>query len=237
MSAALQLYEPLLQYLCRVNRLARNGASLPYGEVRGQVMQLLAQAEVEAEDDPPLRDQCRALHTPVKYFVDDLIAQSPLPFAKRWHENRLGYEKDGLAGDEAFFDYLDRSLAEPPSPGLAERHLVYYVCLGLGFEGFYFNNPEKLRSYMKALMASVRPFLIDDTALRLVPQAYQFTDQRDFTRPPKVKRALLLGGAAALLSTGVPVYFWMADRIVQSEDKELRWIRESHQGDSIRSVP
>ena len=227
---ALRLYEPLLLYVCKVNRLVRNGVPLSFGQVRGEVLGLLGEADAKAEDDPVLRDYHRALRAPVTYFIDDLFAQGRYSFASRWHENRLGYVKDGLAGDEAFFDYLDEAIRKPPSEALSEQLLVYYTCLGLGFEGFYFNQPDRLRQYMKALEPAVRHYLVDDGVPRLVPQAYEYTDQRDFVRPPELKKALLLAGVLCLLLAGIPLFCYLARQILASEDPALRQIYESHQG-------
>jgi type VI protein secretion system component VasF len=227
---ALKLYEPLLNYVCKVNRLVRNGVPLSFGQVRGEVLGLLGDADEKAENDPILRDHHRTLRAPITYFIDDVFAQGRYPFANRWHEARIGYVKDGLAGDEAFFDYLDEALRQPPSETLSERLLVYYTCLGLGFEGFYFNQPDRLRQYMKALEPAIRHYLVDDGVPRLVPQAYEYTDQRDFVRPPELKKALLLAGVLCLLLAGIPLFMYLAQQILQNEDPALRQIYESHQG-------
>jgi type VI protein secretion system component VasF len=227
---ALRLYEPLLLYVCKVNRLMRNGVPLAFGQVRGEVLGLLGDADAQAETDPILRDHHRALRAPITYFIDDIFAQGRYSFASRWHENRLGYVKDGLAGDEAFFDYLDAALKQPPSESLSERLLVYYTCLGLGFEGFYFNQPDRLRQYMKALEPGIRHLLVDDSAPRLVPQAYEHTDQRDFVRPPELKKSLILAGVLCLLLAGIPLFLWLSRQILQNEDPALKQIYESHQG-------
>lgn len=231
---ALLLYEPLFQYLCQVNRWARVGAPLSYGMVRTKVTGILAEIEKKASEDPHLTDHVRHLKTPVNYFVDDMISQNPkLSFATRWHEERLGYEKDALTGDEAFFkNHLDKELSQQPSKPLAERLLVYYVCLGLGFQGYFFNEPDKLREYMRRILPSIRHWLVENTAEQLMPQAYQHTDTRDFVRPPELKKSLLLAGVCCLLLAGLPLYALLAHHLVGTLEKQrhLREINESHQG-------
>ncbi len=231
---ALQLYEPLFQYLCRLNRLARGGYQPAYADVRREVMGHLADAAMQAEDDPALRDHLRALKTPINYIVDGLIVQNKLlAFRMRWHEERLGFRKDGLAGDEAFFsEHLDPALKEAPTEAGAERLLVYYVALGLGFQGFYFHSPEKLRAYMKSMQPAVRHWLVEDRVDLLVPQAYEFTDRRDLARPPQLRASLLVAGLVALILSAVPLYWWLARTVIQRADEQihLREIDESHQG-------
>jgi len=231
---ALALYEPLFQYLCQLNRLARGGYIPSYAEVRRETMGHLAEISMKAEEDPGLRDHVRALKTPVNYIVDGLIVQNRLlPFRTRWHEERLGFRKDGLAGDEAFFtEHLDPALKESPTAAGAERMLVYYVALGLGFQGLFFNSPEKLRNYMKALQPAVRHWLVEDRVDLLVPQAYEHLDRRDLARPPKLQTGILLAGLVALLLSAVPLYWWLARTVIHRADEQihLREIGESHQG-------
>jgi len=78
------------------------------------------------------------------------------PFSEQWHENRLGYE-DSRDGDQAFFDYLDNALNEPPSPQSAERLQVYHTCLGLGFQGI--KTPDEIKKLMERIAPRVQHFL------------------------------------------------------------------------------
>jgi type VI protein secretion system component VasF len=231
---ALLLYDPLLQYLCEVNRLARSGAPLSYGDVRGKVIALLSAIEQKASNDLALQDHVRHLKTPVNYFVDDVIVQNTrIPFAKRWHGERLGFVRDGLAGDEAFFkNHLDQELQQAPSKTLAERLLVYYVCLGLGFQGYYFNDSQRLKAYMRQIHPAIRQWLVESNVDKLMPQAYQNTDTRDFVRPPELRNSILLAGLVSLLLAGLPLYAWLARSLVDSlqQQTHLREINESHQG-------
>ena len=57
---------------------------------------------------------------PLIFFVDSLISESTLPFAAEWNRKRLAYERNELAGDEKFFDFLDETLAEK-GPDADER--------------------------------------------------------------------------------------------------------------------
>lgn len=234
------LYEPLMQYLCQVNRLAKSGAPLGYGDVRGRIVELLQDVHRRAEDDASLMEHMRALDAPVKFFVDDVIAQNPrISFSKRWHAERLGFAENGLAGDEAFFvNHLDPELESPPSQKIAERLLVYYVCLGLGFQGYFFNEPERLRGYIKRILPAVRPWLVESGVERLVPQAYEHTDTRDFVRPPELRSSLLLAGVFSLLLAGFPLYAWLAKSLVEKLETQvhLREISESYQGTSVEEA-
>ncbi len=231
---ALLLFEPLFQYLCEVNRLSRHGRPRDYAIVRKDVVSKISEISDQAEADPELREHLRVLKTPVTFALDDLIVENRnLPWWNIWHNNRLGFVKDGLAGSEAFFkEYLDPALKAAPSLEGAERMLVYYVCLGLGFQGYLFDRPEKLKEYMKAMKPAVAQWLVHDRVEHLLPQAYQFTNRRDLAKPPELKRALLFAGIVAILLAGLPLYWWMANDLINQTERNinLREINESNQG-------
>jgi hypothetical protein len=63
-----------------------------------------------------------------------------------------------------------------------------------------------------------------------VPQAYEYTDLRDFVRPPELRKALLLAGVLCLLLAGIPLFLYLGKQILANEDPALRQIFESHQG-------
>ena len=149
---------------------------------------------------------------------------------KKWHANRLGYHSDGLAGDEAFFDYLDQTLALSHSEEVAERLVVYYLCIGLGFQGFYFNQPNKLREYMRSIQARSQYIMGLEGINKLVPQAYEHTNTKDFVRPPKENGILLLLALLFLLLTAVSLYFVMYNSIRKEISPDMYKIIQAHQG-------
>src|SRR5207249_3023762 len=102
-----------------------------------------------------LASQLKKVELPLTFFVDSLIAESSLPFAAQWNQNRLAYDRNELAGDEKFFDLLDEDLKDQ-SEEASERLAVFYVCLGLGFSGIYFRQPELLRKNMLTIAPRIR---------------------------------------------------------------------------------
>ena len=231
---ALLLFEPLFQYVCEVNRLSRNGFPREYAEVRKEILNRMSEISDRADADVELREHFRVLKTPVIFAIDDLLVENRnLPWWRLWNDKRLGFVKDGLAGSEAFFvEYLDPALKAAPSLEGAEQMLVYYVCLGIGFQGYLFDQPEKLRAYMKAMRPAVAQWLVDDRVEHLLPQAYLYTNRRELARPPELKWALLLAGVVAILLMGLPLYWWMATDLINQMERniDLREINESNQG-------
>ena len=181
----LDLYEPLFQYICVLNRMSRKGAaeSVEYGVVRAKVTSLLESAKTEARADLLLTTQVGKLELPVVFFVDSMIAESNLQCAGQWHRNRLAFASNQLAGDEKFFDLLEETLADS-SKEATDRLTIYYVCLGLGFAGWYSGQPEYLRKKMEVIAKRISGAMDRDRVTRICPEAYQHLDARNLIEPP-----------------------------------------------------
>lgn len=170
-----ELCEPLFQYVCRLNRSARRGASIAQGTVRAELHALFAQMKDKAAQTPGMTEQYERVRLPLVYFVDFMIKESSLSFAKKWQE--LAFEEEKFAGDEDFFEILEQTLADQ-SALANERLAVFYTAVGLGMAGIYIRQPEKLRSYMNEMWARLRPKYGGDETARICPEAYENVDTR-----------------------------------------------------------
>jgi type VI secretion system protein ImpK len=209
----LELTEPLFQYVCRLNRLARKSGVVPTGEtafftkhpgagasparpsldyavVRGDIKAILEDMQQKADKDVRLAGQLKKVELPLLFCVDSLISESALAFASEWNKNRLAYERNELAGDEKFFDLLEADLKDS-SDEASERLAVFYVCCGLGFTGIYFKQPELLRKNMLTIAPRIRRWLDADESARICLDAYEGVDTRDLTERPSRKLMLV----------------------------------------------
>lgn len=226
----LELCEPLFQYIARLNRAGRKGGQFDYTAARSEVKHLLEQVGSRAAGDPRLKPQAKAVELPLIFFVDSMLAESTLPFAAEWNKKRLGYERNELAGDEKFFDLLEETLKDP-SDEASERLVIYYTCLGLGFTGWYFGQPEYLRKKMLEMAARLRRHIESDETMRICPEAYEHTDTRDLIEPPaRNLGAIAIAFVVLMLTTIVANYylFQKASReltdslaVVLAQDKNL----------------
>jgi len=196
----LELTEPLLQYICRLNRSARKGGSYEPARVRSEIDALFEEMRAKASADANLTSQYDKVEMPLIFFVDFMVKESSLPFARQWKE--LAYERNELAGDEKFFDLLDETLADP-SQAATGRLAVYYVCMGLGFTGWYTGQPEYLRKKMLEISARIRQMMDVDEASRICPEAYENVDTSDLIQPPGMK---LLGIFLALAGMIIVIF-------------------------------
>ena len=188
------LCEPLFLHVCRLNRSARKGATSDYRQARSEIEAILADMRSAALSTPGLSEQFERIEVALIFFVDSMIAESQLPFAAEWHENRLAYDRHERAGDEKFFDILEETLVDK-SQAATERLGVLYTGLGLGFTGWYAGQHTHLRRKMSEAASRLRREMDPDEAAKICPQAYEHTDTRVLTEPPGAK---LLGIAIAL---------------------------------------
>ncbi len=189
----LEACEPLFQYVCRLSRSARKGATPDPAVVRAEIRQLLGELTSTLRGTRELSVHADKIELPLIYFVDYTIKESSLPWARDWKE--LAFERDRFAGDQEFFDLLEQELSDP-SEQATERLGVYYTCLGLGFQGFFVGQPEYLRRKMTEIHARIRGRVDADQAARICPEAYEHTDTSDLVTPPSRS---LAGVAIALL--------------------------------------
>jgi type IV/VI secretion system ImpK/VasF family protein len=205
----LEVCEPLFQYICRLNRAGRKGASFEFASVRSEVLGLLEEAKSRAASDFKLAAQYKAVELPLIFFVDAMIAESKLPWAKKWGNDRLAFKRDELAGDEKFFDLLDATMKDP-SDEASERLTVFFTCLGLGFTGFYFSQPEYLRQKMQDIALRIRGYVESNSQARICPEAYERTDTRDLVEPPtgRVWLMLVIFLICAVTALGCNMYFF-----------------------------
>lgn len=203
----LELTEPLFQYVCRLNRVGRKsgtaakgdtttftvkgatlprGMSLDYAVVRNDLKALFEELHQKAAKDFRLSSQIKKMELPLMFFVDSMISESSLPFAAQWNQNRLAYERGEMAGDEKFFDLLEEDKKDQ-SDEASERLAIFYVCIGLGFSGIYFRQPEFLKNTMFAIAPRIRRSIDADEMAKICPDAYEHVDTRDLTEPPSRK--------------------------------------------------
>jgi type IV/VI secretion system ImpK/VasF family protein len=179
----LDLYEDLFQYLCRLNRMAKTQAQSDYARIRAEVKELLDSILRHASSDIRLLNQAKRLELPTLFFVDNLVCTSRLKFALQWAENRLARERNELAGDEKFFDFLNDDLKDP-SEEAAERLAVFYSFLGLGFSGMYQGQPDKIRVYVEQMFPRIRQWIDSDPRAKITEEAYRHTNDSVLTEPP-----------------------------------------------------
>ncbi|MBL8760285.1 MAG: DotU family type IV/VI secretion system protein [Phycisphaerae bacterium] len=179
MATLVETCEPLFQYICRLNRLGRKGGLVDAGQVRSELRSMLSEVKLRAEGSG-LGEQFAKVRLPLIYFVDFMVRESALPFARTW-KHLQEEELKRIAGDQDFFVQLDETLSEQ-GEAANQRLAVFYSCLALGFTGMYTgqaDGPMFLRKKMLEIAARIRPMMDAEENSRICPEAYQKVDTRE----------------------------------------------------------
>ncbi len=171
--------EPFFLYVCRLNSAARKGVSLDERHIRSQLEQELDDLRSRATasgNASSLRRQVELIERPLIYFFDSMMIRSPV--GSRWRE--LSVERGWRGYEQDFFVILDETLRENDEEATA-RLEIFFTCLGLGFEGFFEGQPEKIAEYKNDISRRLRADRLIDSSLsnRLCPEAYESTDTSD----------------------------------------------------------
>lgn len=207
-----EVFEPVFQHACRLNRLGRKGGVADMGQVRAELKGLLADAKARAER-AGLGSWHAEVEPAVVYFLDFMVKEGKQPWAASW--NDLAYERGRRSGYSDFFNMLDEALADPRE-GATEKIAVFFTCVGLGFTGMHHGEPEVLKRKMLEMAARLRGTMDTDLGQRLTPGAYEQTNRK----PLEIETAPTLVGlgiAAALMVVGVVVanvlsYGWATEK-------------------------
>ncbi len=179
MATLVEICEPLFQYICRLNRLGRKGGLVDASQVRNELRAMLADVKLRAEG-AGLGEPFGKVRLPLIYFMDYMVRESALPFARSW-KHLQEEELKRIAGDQDFFVQLDETLAEQ-GDGANQRLAVFYNCLALGFKGMYTgqsDGPNFLRKKMLEIAARIRPLMDAEENARICPEAYEHVDKRE----------------------------------------------------------
>lgn len=205
----LQLCEPTFLYICKVNRILRNGGKLPLETVQADVADLRENISAAlAQEDAALNDQYQSIELSLVYFIDSMLVSSGLT---DWNSHRIAVrEFNRRAGDNEFFDFLADAEAEGGDSANA-RLAFYYCCIGLGYTGMYEDDVDKLHEIMRRLEPRVRPYMDRDVLSRITPEAYSH-NLEIIVSPDTAPRyigvvVLATGTIVAILITVVYLYF------------------------------
>jgi type VI protein secretion system component VasF len=230
------LCQPLFQYVCRLNRSARQHRAASPVQVRTDIKSILAEARSRAASGgsvpggPAMSEQWKRVEPVLLFFVDFMIRSSTLPYAMKWDD--LAREFNGeMAGDEKFFDLLDVALADRSEAG-ADRVQVFYTCLGLGFTGFNTGQPEMLRRLMLDCSTHIRNNIDADGSGKICPDAYENVNTADLIESPgKSVIGVVIALAGMVIVLFVANWLWFHNS-VEKLHKEVHDLSGQIQPDS-----
>lgn len=138
------LCRPLIRLLCEYWCFAKAGAPVDAESFKRKIQICLSEIQTACENDPNLKREFSRIERPLIFFVDYTIKEGSFPFSREWREMARDYNE--LSGDEKFFDLLAENLDDPEASG---RLLIFYLLMGLGFDGCYRGNADYVERRMK----------------------------------------------------------------------------------------
>ena len=205
----IELCEPAFQYVCWLNHIVRNGGEIEYTRLRGDIKEILDNIAYKAEGDSVLNAKYEKVKMPLIFFIDSMLVESGVGCASQLDSNRLSYDFNELAGDEAFFDYLDRAIEQADSED-PEVLAFYYICLGLGFTGFYLGQSELLRQKMSIIQPRIHHLGNFDLTSKFCQKAYESVNTANLVERPTSRIfgiAILFAGLTIVVFLAVIIAF------------------------------
>lgn len=197
-----QLVGPIFQYVIDFPRRLADGENPALTELRSDLVALLTEAEQRASTRDLAADFAPARYALI-YWVDEILINSTWSHALEWREHILEWEyyRERLGGEE-FFEKARQAEGLTRTEPLE----VFFLCVALGFQGKYANNPAELgrwaaRVYERVASASQQAdrFLPDNpTEAELGP-----------LRPLPGKSALLSVSVLVSVTTLVTLAFFL----------------------------
>lgn len=217
----LELCEPLFQYVCRLLRLARMGRTMEMNKVRSEVTRIFSDMKASASISAELTTQYEKVELPLIFFIDFMVKESKLSFARDWLE--LGRERNELAGDEKFFDLLDVELADP-SDAATQRLVIFYTCISLGFTGIYAGQPKNIQRLILRISARISDMMDADENSYICPEVYESVDSRDFIHPPGKKLVVIGIVVTGLIIVWIIAYWCLFRSASREMEKSIETI-------------
>ena len=219
-----ELVEPVLQQVCRLNRLARKGAAIDLSVVRSELRSAVNDARAKAAADPELMRGFEAVEPSVLVFIDAMVRSMRAGFAGVWKP--LAPERGVESTVKVFEEALERAIADD-TPGSSERLAVLAEILELGLPGAYGGNRETGAKKLAEVLPRLGGLAEIDQTERVCPEAYRNVDVRKLALPPVRSLTSVAIAAVGMIAVVVAAYFMMFARSSGELRTTLQQIKDS----------
>ncbi len=156
MNQLLETCRPLLKRICEYWSFHRRGVEIPEVQVRSDLLNEFAAIEERCKNDPALAAEFREIELPLMFFIDYTIKEGNFQYSNSWKELARGYNE--FSGDEKFFELLEKTMQSEHATHQKSNLLeLYYVMLGLGFDGIYKSDQSRVVNEMHSCLDELPP--------------------------------------------------------------------------------
>jgi type VI protein secretion system component VasF len=186
-----RICNPVFLRICEYWQLSCITNYVEKEKFRRDIIKCLGDAKKNAERDPQLAREYGWIEKPLVFFIDYMVKEGRFPFRQEWLELSRNYNE--LSGDEKFFDLLSETLSYPE---FQNSVMLFYIMLGLGFDGAYRFNRNYIEQCMRLCMEKTAiDFDVYSEPIAAPPQK-----KRIFKRRNRLTvRAALIAGAVFMV--------------------------------------
>ncbi len=145
-----KICNPVFLCICKYWQLSCITNYVEKEKFRRDITKCLAEAKRNAGRNPQLAQEYAWIEKPLVFFIDYLVKEGRFPFRQEWTELSRNYNE--LSGDEKFFDLLSETLKYPE---FQNSVVLFYIMLGLGFDGAYRFNRNYIEQCMQLCMEKI----------------------------------------------------------------------------------
>jgi type VI protein secretion system component VasF len=139
-----KICNPILTCICNYWQYVHVGNHPAKEKFQGDIEFLLENAKEKAAKIPALSREYLKIEHSLVFFIDYMVKEGEFPFSRDWQVLARKYNE--LSGDEKFFNLLTDALNDGEA---GDSVSLYYIMLGLGFEGIYHNDHGYIEETMK----------------------------------------------------------------------------------------
>ncbi len=198
MSRLEELCRPYLALVCSRGNYARSGVPVDPQALKNELHEVLNGIRTKCEEDSLLKREFERIEKPLAFFADYCLKESDTSLGHGWTD--LGREYNELSGDEKFYDLLSSTMEDPEA---SERLRLFYLMLGLGFEGVHRGDEEFIQRRMR--LCAARFLVAEDPEAKLRPDVATAYPSL-FRRPRALALCLVTALALAVGALAVNYY-------------------------------
>lgn len=145
------LLSPILSKICQYHAFKQAGFEPPYDKLMDELTAELNELSLKCSSSPVLKERYRKIEKPLIFFIDYTIKEGNFSFSHQYQELARNYNE--LSGDDKFFDLLEEAQRQGDD---REVLRVFYLMLGLGFDGAYKRERSSVVNIMAGLKEKIR---------------------------------------------------------------------------------
>lgn len=142
------LIAPVLQKVCEYCVFRDSGYETPQEVMLSEIRSELSAISQRCVSQPVLLQQYRKIEKPLIFFIDYTIKEGGFSFSRNYQELARSFNE--LSGDDKFFDLLENAIKLNDD---REVIRMFYLMMGLGFDGYYKRRPSDIIPVMEEAAA------------------------------------------------------------------------------------